>query len=91
MEFQTETGRVFIEEDGKLLAEVLFPVKDGVADIEHTFVDDSLRGQGIAGQLIEKAAQQIRQSGLKAKATCSYAAKWLEKHAEYSDILKTDK
>ena len=47
MEFQHETGRIFARSDsGRLLAEVTFPEQDGVAVINHTFVDDSLRGQG---------------------------------------------
>lgn len=50
MEFQKEPGRIFaLGEDGKLLAEITFPTgEDGVADINHTFVDESLRGQGVA-------------------------------------------
>ena len=47
MDFQHEKGRIFaLDADGKLLAEVTFPAENGVATITHTFVDDSLRGQG---------------------------------------------
>lgn len=88
MNFQHEENRIFaLDPSGKLIAEVTFPVSDGFAVIDHTFVDDSLRGQGIAGQLLTSAAEQIRNSGLKAKPVCSYAVKWFEKHSEYSDIL----
>ena len=57
MEFQKEPGRIFaLGEDGKLLAEITFPTgEDGVADIDHTFVDESLRGQGVASQLVRAA------------------------------------
>lgn len=49
MEFQHERERIFaLDEQGKLVAEVTFPVSEGVADIDHTFVDQSLRGQGVA-------------------------------------------
>ena len=49
MEWVQETGRIYaVGEDGKLLAEVTFPEKDGIAQINHTFVDESLRGQGVA-------------------------------------------
>ena len=40
------TGRIYAEKDGTLVAEITFPEQDGVAVIDHTFVDDSLRGQG---------------------------------------------
>lgn len=40
--------------DNNLLAEVTFPTVDqNTVNINHTFVDDSLRGQGVAGQLME--------------------------------------
>ena len=58
-----------------------------VADIDHTFVDQSLRGQGVAGQLLDAAVRQIRMEGLRAKATCSYAAKWFKEHPDQSDLL----
>ena len=62
MEFQKEPGRIFaLGEDGKLLAEITFPTgEDGVADIDHTFVDESLRGQGVASQLVRAAAAELR-------------------------------
>ncbi|MBC5722205.1 N-acetyltransferase [Lawsonibacter sp. OA9] len=88
MEFQHERERIFaLDEQGKLVAEVTFPVSEGVADIDHTFVDQSLRGQGVAGQLLDAAVRQIRMEGLRAKATCSYAAKWFKEHPDQSDLL----
>lgn len=88
MDFKYENGRIFKEDaDGKLLAEVTFPESDGVADIDHTFVDPSLRGRGIAGELMVAAAEQIRKEGKKAKLTCPYAVNWFAKRPEYSDIL----
>ena len=89
MDFQSETGRIFLEDEyGRLLAEVTFPsVSARVADIRHTLVDDSLRGQGVAGQLMEAAARQIRAEGTKARLTCSYAAAWFPTHPEYADLV----
>ena len=33
MEFQRETGRIYAEKDGELIAEITFPEEDGVAVI----------------------------------------------------------
>ena len=63
-----------------------FPAENGVATITHTFVDDSLRGQGVASQILAEAAEQIRASGLRMNATCHVAAKWIAKHTEFSDL-----
>lgn len=87
MEFQKEPGRIYAMDGEKLLAEVNFPSRDGLAAITHTFVDDSLRGQGVAAQLMEAATDQIRGERKKARPICSYAKKWFEQHPEASDLL----
>jgi Predicted acetyltransferase len=87
MEFQKEPGRIFAMEGDKLLAEVTFPVESGVAVIDHTFVDGSLRGQGVASQLLEAATAQIRAAGRKARPVCSYAQRWFAEHPESADLL----
>ncbi len=85
MEFIYEKERIFAEdENGKVIAEITFPTENGVANIDHTFVDASLRGQGAAGRLVKAAADKITADGSRIKATCSYAAKWFEKHGEYN-------
>ena len=89
MEFHHETGRVYVlGEDGSVLAQVAFPEAAGRADINHTFVDPSLRGQGVAGRLMEEAVSRLRAEGRKARATCSYAVKWFGEHPEHADLLK---
>ena len=87
MEFQREDGRIFAMDGDRLVAEVTFPAENGVADIDHTFVDDSLRGQGVAGKLVRAAVDQIRADGRKARVTCSYAKTWFEHHPEEADLL----
>ncbi len=87
MEFIHEAGRIYAQDEANnVIAEITFPAKDGVADIDHTFVDESLRGQGIAGKLIEMAVEQIKKDGNKISATCSYAVNWLSKHSEIETI-----
>lgn len=89
MQFQYEPDRIYAcAPDGQLLAEVTFPTKDGVANINHTFVDPSLRGQNVAGRLLAAAAEQLQASGRKAVPTCSYAVKWFSEHPEYAHLLK---
>lgn len=56
----------YFHSDNNLLAEVTFPNVDAdTVDINHTFVDDSLRGQGVAGKLMEAVADHIRSQGKK--------------------------
>lgn len=82
MTFEIEPNRIFNKDaDGKVIAEITFPeVSSGVFVIDHTFVDDSLRGQGVASKLVQAAVDEIKNKGGQVKATCSYAKQWLEKH-----------
>nr|WP_313293520.1 GNAT family N-acetyltransferase [Faecalispora jeddahensis] len=92
MEFTKEANRIFAKDaDGKLIAEVTFPDRSATTvDIDHTFVDDSLRGQGVAGQLMLAAVDAIRAQGKKAIATCPYAVGWFQKNPKFSDLLDSE-
>lgn len=84
MEFIIEKERIYATDaSGKIIAEVTFPTKEGISTIDHTFVDPSLRGQGVAGKLVKSAADKIMSDGNKIAATCSYAATWFKRHPEY--------
>lgn len=88
MEFVTKETGIVYEENGKVLAEVCFAEhEDGAVAITRTFVDEALRGQGMAGKLMLQAAQHLRACGKKAVPVCSYAVAWFEKHPEYADVL----
>ena len=82
MKFIHEPNRIYgTDESGNVLAEITFPrTAPGVYTIDHTIVDSSLQGQGIAGKLVQAAVEEIRSQGGEVRATCSYAVKWLEKH-----------
>ena len=80
-DFIIEDNRIYLEKEGKLLAEITYNKEDeNTYVIDHTFVDESLRGQGIASKLVEKAVEEIKKKNGTIKATCSYAKSWLEKH-----------
>ncbi|MDD2494725.1 MAG: GNAT family N-acetyltransferase [Tissierellia bacterium] len=88
MEFKFEKNRIYIENDNnECIGEVTFPsTSENEVSINHTFVDNSLRGQGIAGRLMVELAEHLRKNGKKAYATCPYAKKWFDDHSEYNDI-----
>ena len=93
MNWKYEDRRVYAtDEKGELMCEATFVRKEnGELDIDHTYVNASLRGQGMAGEMMVVVAEYLRKKGLKASATCSYANIWLKRHEElYSDILSKD-
>lgn len=81
MDFKiNENGIDGINEEGKVMAQITYSkIEDGVYNIDHTFVDESLRGQKIAGKLVEMAIEEIKKKNAKVVATCSYARHYLEK------------
>lgn len=84
MQFITEKDRIYASgPEGNIIAEVTFPTVNGVSTINHTFVDASLRGQGVAGDLVKLAANKILAEGNKIAASCSYAVAWFKRHPEY--------
>lgn len=89
MDFKHSSEKIWLEnEDGKTIAEIDFP--ETAADtvtIWHTEVDECLRGQKVAGKLVQAAADQLRSEGRKAIVTCSYASRWFDRHPEYDDVL----
>lgn len=85
MEFITENDRIYATDpSGKLIAEVTFHTSEGISTIDHTFVDSSMRGGGVAGTLVKLAADHILAEGNRLGATCSYAVSWFGRHPEYT-------
>lgn len=81
MDFITKTDKIICLENGREVAEITFPeIEKGVFDINHTFVDESMQGRGIAGQLVRRAINEINLRGGEIKTSCSYARKYIEKN-----------
>ena len=80
MNFIKEPNRIYIQDEtGKVIAEITFEeIEKGIYNIDHTYVDEVLRGQGIASKLVAEAVKAIKEKGGKVEATCSYAKKWIE-------------
>lgn len=93
MDWRYEVGRIFYtNSSNEILAEATFvPIKSGEVQIDNTYVHPSLRGQGVAGKMLEALAKHLRERGLKVSASCSYANSWLKNNREeYADIISDD-
>lgn len=88
MEYRVISNRITAVENDQVLGEITFPVcGPETVVIDHTWVDPSLRGQGVAGQLVRKAADALQSTGRRARVTCSYARTWFEHHPEAAGVL----
>jgi uncharacterized protein len=55
--------------------------------ITHTETPQSLRGRGIASELVRGALQLIRADGLKIVAGCGFVVDYLQEHPEFADLV----
>jgi uncharacterized protein len=56
--------------------------------ITHVGVDPSLRGQGVAGRIVEVSLEYARSHNLRVVPMCSYAAAYIRKHPEYAKLTR---
>lgn len=75
-----------LEEDGQVKAEITWTELANVMVIEHTFVDESMRNQGMAKKLLDKAAEYAREKQFKMEPVCSYAVTAFERYKDYDDV-----
>ncbi|MBH8559047.1 GNAT family N-acetyltransferase [Hymenobacter negativus] len=84
----TENQEFTISQDGHDGELAYARPAEGVIDFTHTFVDEALRGQGLADELARTALTYARDQKLKVKTSCKFMAAFVKKHhAEYADIL----
>ena len=88
---QTEKkGMFFVPgEEEDFLAELIYNKQDdGNMIIEHTHVDDELRGQNIGYQLVHSAVEYAKSHNLKIIPLCPFAKAVIDKKPEFKEVLK---
>ncbi|MBC2722482.1 MAG: N-acetyltransferase, partial [Desulfosporosinus sp.] len=65
MNWNYENGRIYsTDEKGELMCETTFVRKEnGEVNIDHTYVNPILRGQGVAGEMMAVVAEYFRKAG----------------------------
>lgn len=81
-------GAFFYTRDGKRLAGMTYSRASATLIIvDHTEVDDSLMGQGVARRLLDALVVWARETRTKVMATCPYAIAQFSKDASIRDVL----
>lgn len=77
------------EIDEKVVGFITFPfIRDGVANINHTFTHTEHRGKGIAKELMDALYDYLKEHGFTAVFSCSYAEQYFKRYPEKQDILE---
>jgi uncharacterized protein len=80
-------GSFFVARDGARLAELTYTVAGSRIILDHTQVDDSLRGTGTGRKLVEAAVAWARAEKRVLLPLCPFARSVFDKTPEYSDVL----
>ena len=81
-------GAFHIERDGQRIAEMTYSRSNPeLVVVDHTYVDPSLRGQGVARRLLDAAVAWARKTGTKLGATCSYAVVQFARDKSLADVV----
>jgi hypothetical protein len=61
---------------------------EGVITMMHTEVPKQLEGRGVGSQLVRGALDIIRERGLKVVPRCPFVKSYIERHPDYTDLVK---
>ena len=93
MQFQhidnQQNGEFFLNnEQGQRIAEISYVWSNEHKIIaNHTWVDDSLRGQGMARQLLDTLVEFAREKNIKIVPTCSYVEVMFRREKSFADVI----
>ncbi|MGJ8592325.1 MAG: GNAT family N-acetyltransferase [Aquaticitalea sp.] len=81
-------GSFYVEIDGIQLAEMTYTAAGpGKIIIDHTEVNETLKGQGIGYKLVDASVEYMRANNLKAIPLCPFAAAVFKKKGEeFNDV-----
>ena len=81
-----ERSRFELDIDGQVVF-ASYRRQGPVLAIYHVEAPPRLRGTGAAGRLMQGVVEAARQEGRKILPYCGYAAAWIRRHREFSDVL----
>ena len=83
-----ETGRYEILVDDRVVGFTEFRAReDGVLVFPHTVIDEDQRGQGLGGQLIGAALDDVRARDERIVPECAAVRGFVDDHPEYADLV----
>ncbi len=85
--FEPDNKRAAAYDQDKLVGECTYSPSDTLWIIDHTEVDPSYGGQGIAANLVKAVADAARAAKVKVLPLCPYAKREFERKPEYQDLL----
>lgn len=87
VEHNADERQFFIQNNGQLIAEMTYSITNpSLYIIDHTYVSDTYRGQGLADQLMSHVINYARENEIKLLPLCPFAKKQFDTKPEYADV-----
>ncbi len=87
MDIKQGDNSFYIEQNGETVAKITYQYEnDTIIIANSTYVDPSLRGQGIARKLLDHLVEHARANKLKIRPLCSYVVAAFDKNGRYDDV-----
>jgi predicted GNAT family acetyltransferase len=80
-------GSFYMSEGDEVRGEIVYAKSGDSIIIEHTEVDEALRGKDFGYDLVEQVVSYARQNELKVVPVCRFAKAVFDKKKDYSDVL----
>ena len=81
-------GAFVIRREGEVLAQMTYTVGGAMAIIDHTDVDERLRGTGAGARLVGAAVEWARAEKKEIMPLCPFAKSVFDKTPNFGDVLK---
>ncbi|HYE54219.1 MAG TPA: GNAT family N-acetyltransferase [Chitinophagaceae bacterium] len=81
-------GKFYVVQEGRELAEMAYtmPSPDKMI-IEHTEVNDELRGRNVGAQMVKQAVEYARSNNIKIIPLCPFAKSVFDRVPDIQDVL----
>jgi predicted GNAT family acetyltransferase len=82
-------GMFYVEYEDEIAAKMIYSMtSDDTLIIEHTEVDEVLRGQNIGYELVHSGVEFARHHTLRIIPVCPFAKKLLDRKPEWQDVVE---
>ena len=84
----SDDDRYSLRIDGELASAVDYRVSGNSISFTHTFTDPHRRGQGLAGEIVEFAVNDVEATtNYRIVPMCWYVGQWFDEHPERAELL----
>lgn len=85
---ETTASRYTLHIDGELAAVADYRINGNTISLNHTFTSPARRGQGLAGEVVEFAVDDVEANSTRQIVPmCWYVRQWFDKHPERANLL----